>query len=180
MTQAQAAYVVKNTTPLDDTASLAEVEAAIPSEELDALDAIGDSRDDARWKAGDMAVLWIDVRKLPADQCLAIIAKRTDWGKESIRKFLYCSRFYTDRAELRERYHQLRHSIFDHARQCSDPEAVLEAANNPRMTPTLIKNSYPALLDELDLVYNRVAKTEHERAKEIVAVAIGKLKELEK
>lgn len=105
-----------------------EVEAVLPVDELDELSAIGDQRDNARWKIGDKAREWIDDRKLPAGQICRIIGKRTDYGHERVRQFLYTSRFYYERPELREQYEILRYSIFEHARGCSDPEAVLQAA----------------------------------------------------
>lgn len=163
---------------LSDTASLAEVEAVLPEAELAELDAIGDSRDDARWKAGDMARLWIDERNLPQDHCLTIIARRTDWGKESIRKYLYCSRFYFERPELREKFYILRHSVFDHARGCADPEKVLQSAFDNRLTPTVVRQNYPVLMDELKDIYGRVPRDRHDVARTIIETALGKLKEL--
>lgn len=163
---------------LTEAATIAEVEAVLPAAELDELDALGDSRDDARWRAGDIARLWIDERKLPADQCLSIIARRTDWGKESIRKYLYCSRFYFEHSELREKFSILRHSVFDHARGCADPEKVLQAAFDNRLAPSVVKHTYPILMDELKEIYGRIPRKAQAAARSIVETAIGKLKEL--
>lgn len=163
---------------LTESATVAEVEAVLPESELAELDAIGDSLDDGRWKAGDTARLWVDVRKLPQDQCLSIIARRTDWGKESIRKFLYCSRFYFERSDLRKKYSILRHSIFNHARQCAEPEKVLQAAFDNRLSPTVTKNSFPILMDEFRETYTRVPKRFMDEARTIIETALMKLREL--
>lgn len=163
---------------LTEVATIAEVEAVLPESELQELDAIGDSRDDQRWKTGDIARLWIDERGLPADQCLAIIVRRTDWGKESIRKFLYCSRFYFERPDLRHKYSILRHSIFNHARQCAEPEKVLQSAFDNRLTPTATKNNFPVLMDEFRETYTRVPKKFMDEARRIIETALGKLREL--
>lgn len=162
----------------DENTPLEEIEKVIPQNELDILDAIGDQRDDTRWQAGDMARLWIDERHLPTEQCLAIIARRTDWGKESIKKYLACSRFYYERKEWRDKYLVLRHSIFDHARQCSDPLAVLQAAFEKQLKPQVVKNNFPLLFDELKDTYNRVSKDNQLLARALIQDTIARLKEL--
>jgi hypothetical protein len=163
---------------LTDASSLAEVEAHIPAAELELLDALGDLRDDARWKAGDMARLWIDERGLPQAQCLMIIARRTDWGIESIRKFLYCSRYYYEHADLRDKYSLLRHSIFDHARGCAEPDKVLAAAFGERLTPSVVKNVYPSLMDELKETYTKIPKSKMDKARSILEKALMELRKL--
>ena len=41
------------TKTFDETATIEEIEAVLPVDELDNLSAIGDQRDDARWWLGD-------------------------------------------------------------------------------------------------------------------------------
>lgn len=167
-------------TTFDETTAIEDIEAALPANELDELDAIGDQRDDTRWRVGDMARLWIDERGFPTQQCLVIIGRRTDWGTESIKKFLACSRFYFERPDLRRQYDILKHSIFDHARQCFDPEEVLRAALEKQMRPQTVKNTFLPLMDELKDAYNRVPKTAQQEARDIISIALGKLRELKK
>jgi hypothetical protein len=171
MTQLQAPYITENT-PVE------EIEALLPADELDELSAIGDMRDDQRWKLGDKAREWIDERNLPVGQICKIIGKRADYGHERIRQFLYCSRFYYERPELRDKYLNLRYSIFEYARGCSDPEAVLKAAFENRLTPGQVKSNYLQVMDEFKELMTRVPKVLEEEAKDILKTAIAKIREL--
>lgn len=167
--------------PFTEATPLNEIEAVLPADELDELDeldAIGDSRDDQRWKLGDRAREWIDDRRLPSVQICKIIANRADYGFERVRQFLYTSRFYFERPELRQKYNLLRYSIFEHARTCSEPEEVLQAAMNGRLSVTVVKNTYPSLIGELKEQMARIPKEHEQEARLIVLTAIGKLKEL--
>lgn len=163
---------------LDEASSIEQVEAALPSDQLDELSAIGDMRDDQRWKIGDRAREWIDDKNLPAVQICKIIARRTDYGYDRVRQFLYNSRYYYEHPDLREKYDLLRYSIFEHARGCEDPEAVLRAALEGRLSVTTVRETYLPVMDSLRAIMARVPKKYEAEARAIVLMALAKIKEL--
>jgi hypothetical protein len=167
-----------NTIIFDDTTPLDEVLKVLPENELDELDAIGDSRDDQRWKIGDKARVWIDDRSLPVMQICKIIGSRTDYGHERVRQFMYNSRFYHENAELRERYHMLRYSIFEYARQCSDPAEVLQKAMEGKLSVNQVKFTYLPISKQIDELMAKMPKPLARQAEEIIRTAIAKLREL--
>lgn len=163
---------------LTDSTPLADILRLLPQNELDALSAIGDSRDDARWKIGDIARVWIDERHLPAMQICQIIGQRVDYGHERVRKLLYTSRYYHERPALRTAYENVRYSIFEHAKGCADPEAVLRAALEGQLSPAQVKFTSPALMDDLRDLYNRIPQRHEKEARSIMETARAKLMEL--
>jgi hypothetical protein len=167
-----------NTITFDETTPIDEILKALPENELDELDAIGDTRDDQRWKIGDKAREWIDEWSLPVMQICKIIGSRTDYGHERVRQFLYNSRFYFENSELRERYHMLRYSIFEYARQCSDPAEVLEKAMAGKLSVNQVKFTYLPMAKQIDELMARVPKPFAREAEEIIKTAIAKLREL--
>ena len=167
-----------NTKTFDETTPVNEIEKLLPANELDELDAIGDTRDDQRWKLGDKARAWIDERGLPVMQICKIIGSRTDYGHERIRQFLYSSRFYHENAELRERYHMLRYSIFEYARQCADPSDVLQKAMEGQLSPSQVKFTYLPISKQFDELMARMPKPYAKEAESIIKTAIAKLREL--
>lgn len=164
---------------LDATASIADVEAAIPPNELDALSTLGDSRDASRWLMGDHAREWVDERGLPVAQVCKIIARRVDLGHERIRQYLYTSRAFPEGDPLRERFGgTLHYSRFEHARGCSDPAAALQGAEDGQMSLTDMRAAFPHMLDELKDVYSRARRYDEDGAAEILRRTIGELKGL--
>lgn len=165
--------------PFTEAMSIEEIEALLPVDELDQLSAYGDERDRQRWAIGDKAREWIDDQRLPVGQICRIIGKRTDYGWERVKDFLYVSRFYYERPELREKYNLLRYSIFEHAKGCSDPEAVLAAAHgSPQMPIATIRENFPVLMNEFKDLYNRIPKRHEAEARLILETAIAKFREL--
>jgi hypothetical protein len=162
----------------DETTPIEEILKALPQAEIDELSALGDTRDDTRWQIGDRAREWIDERKLPVGQICRIIGKLTDYGNERVRQLLYTSRFYNERPELRDKYLNLRYSIFEHARTCDDPQAVLEAAMNGSLSPSQVKFTYPPVMDSIKEIMTRIPKKNEQEARAILTTALGKLKEL--
>jgi hypothetical protein len=79
---------------------------------------------------------------------------------------------------LKEKYNVLRYSIFEHARGCSDPAAVLDAAFNGRLSPGQVKNTYRPVMEELKELMTRVPRKYMDDANQIVLTALAKLKEL--
>jgi hypothetical protein len=164
---------------IDSTPTLSDIEALLPEDELARLSALGDERDAQRWAIGDKAREWVDDRGLPVGQICRIIGHRTDYGWERVRDFLYVSRYYAERPELREQYNLLRYSIFEHAKGTSDPERALQAAqDNPGMTNVALRESFPILMNELRDLYNRVPKRHEAEARLVMQTAAAKLREL--
>lgn len=163
----------------DATTPIEEVEAALPQDELDRLSALGDQRDATRWEIGDKAREWIDDRGLPVYQICKIIGKRTDYSERRVRDFLYVSRFYHERPDLREKYSLLRYSIFEHAKDCSNPEEVLATAQDYPTTPAVtIRQIFPGLMDEARDLYNRVPAAKRDEARLLTETYLAKLREL--
>jgi hypothetical protein len=164
---------------INEATPIADIEALLPADELDRLSAYGDERDKQRWAIGDKAREWIDDQRLPAGQICRIIGKRTDYKWDRVKDFLYVSRFYAERPELREKYNLLRWSIFEHAKGTSDPEAVLAAAHGtPAMTIAMIGENFPKIMDEFKDLYNRIPKRHEAEARLIMQTAIAKFREL--
>ena len=163
---------------INELATIEEIEALLPVDELDALSAIGDIRDSQRWLIGDTARHWIDNDGLPVRQICKIIGKRTDYGWERVKDFLYVSRFYHERPELRERYSTVKYSIFEHAKGCSDPEEVLAAAQDNRLLVSVVRETFPVLMDEVRDVYNRVPAAKRDEARLLTETYLAKLREL--
>lgn len=163
---------------LTESATEAEVLRCIPDSDLQELDAIGDGRDDGRWAAGDMIHKWVDGYHLPVNVSCKIVGRRVDYGEERIRQLLYTARFYATCPELRREYILLRFNIFEHARKCSDPEAVLKAATELQLTLGAVKQMFPPAADELKDLIGRVPQHHKEAAQQIINRCIGGLKEL--
>lgn len=163
---------------LTDASPIDDVLRALPQAELDELAALGDTRDDVRWKIGDKARQWIDDKRMPAMQICKIIGHKTDYSYERVRHFLYVSRYYHTRQDLRSTYLVVRYSIFEHAMGCADPEAVLKAAHDGQLSPTAVKLTSPAIMDDLRETYNRVPRKNEAAARSIVEIALAKLREL--
>ena len=155
-----------------------EILKLLPQDELDALSAIGDSRDDQRWKIGDTARNWIDLQGFPVNQICKIIGKETDYGHERVRQFLYTSRFYAERPGLRSKYLNLRYSIFEYARQCDDPEAVLQGALENNLRPEQVKFQYPTMIDTIKELMSRIPRKYQKEAITILQTALAKIREL--
>jgi hypothetical protein len=162
----------------DETTPLEELLKALPQNEIDELSALGDTRDDTRWRIGDIARRWIDEQQLPVGQICKIIGKLTDYGPERVRQLLYNSRYYHERPELRQKYLNLRYSIFEHARACDDPEAVLSAAMAGNLSVNQVKFTYPPLIDTLKDCFSRVPKQYQTEATLVLQTALGKIREL--
>ena len=162
----------------DDTTPIEEILKILPENELDELSAIGDSRDDSRWRIGDMAHRWIDGQNLPVQQVCKIIGSRVDYGHERVRQLLYTSRFYAERPELRARYLNLRYSIFEYARQCDDPEAVLKDAFENSLRPEQVKFTYRSTWETIREVFTRVPKSHEKEARLLLSIFLAKLREL--
>jgi hypothetical protein len=164
---------------IDETTPLSDIEALLPVDELDRLSALGDERDKQRWAIGDKAREWVDDQGLPVGQICRIIGKRTDYGHERVRDFLYVSRFYAERPELRKKFELLRYSIFEHSKGTSDPERALQAAqDNPGMALNSFREYFPALMGEFRDAYSRVPKVHAAEARLVVETALAKLREL--
>jgi hypothetical protein len=164
--------IFNETTPLD------EILKALPQNEIDELSALGDTRDDTRWQIGDIARRWIDDNDMPVTQICKIIGKLTDYGHERVRQLLYNSRYYHEHPELRQRYLNLRYSIFEYARSCDDPEKVLQSALESNLSVNQVKFTYLPLWDEIKDVYTRIPKRHEAEASTIIKTALGKLREL--
>ncbi len=162
----------------DETTPIEEILKALPQNELDELSALGDSRDDSRWRIGDIAHRWIDAQEMPVGQTCKIIGRLTDYGPERIRQLLYTSRYYAERPELRSKYLNLRYSIFEYARTCDDAEEVLKGAMAGNISLNAVKATYPPVLDSLKEVMTRIPKKHEREARLILSTALGKLKEL--
>ena len=163
---------------ITDESTIEDVLKVLPQDELDKLSAYGDTRDDARWYIGGKAYEWIDRRGLPVMQICKIVGKLTDYGHERIRQLLYTSRFYAERPELREKYQALRYSIFEYARQCDDAETVLKSAQDGNLSLSQVKFTNLPLLDSIKEAMTRVPKKHEKQAREIMQVALGKIREL--
>ena len=59
----------------DETTPLEEILKALPQDEIDELSALGDTRDDTRWRIGDIARRWIDDEGMPVNQICKLIGK---------------------------------------------------------------------------------------------------------
>jgi hypothetical protein len=162
----------------DETTPLEEILKALPQDEIDELSALGDTRDDTRWRIGDIARRWIDDEGMPVNQICKIIGKLTDYGHERVRQLLYNSRYYYEHPELRHAYLNLRYSIFEYARTCDDPEAVLQGAMEGNLSPSQVKFTYAPLWDTLREVYTRIPKDKEPQAKAIISTALAHLREL--
>lgn len=169
---------MNNIQTFDATTPIEEIWKALPQNELDELQAYGDTHDECRWKAGDAARRWIDEQGMPVQQICKIIGRLTDYGFERVRQFLYCSRFYYEHPEMRRQYLNLRYSIFEYARQCDDPEAVLQSAMDGNLSPSQVKFTYPPIMDTLKEVWTRIPKQYEAEAKSIIQTALAKLREL--
>jgi hypothetical protein len=162
----------------DETTPLEDILKALPQNEIDELSALGDTRDDTRWKIGDSSRRWIDDNKMPVNQTCKIIGKLTDYGVERVRQILYNARFYNEHPELRQHYLNLRYSIFEYARTCDDPAAVLQSAQDGNLTPQQVKFTWLPLWDTLKEVFTRIPKAHEAEAQSIIKTALAKLREL--
>jgi hypothetical protein len=162
----------------DDTTPIEEILKVLPEDELNRLSAIGDSRDETRWMIGDIAHEWIDARGLPVLQICKIIGSKVDYGHERVRQLLYTSRFYDERQDLRFKYLNVRYSIFEHARQCDDPEAVLKDAFENNLPVGQVKFTYRQVWETMKEVFTRVPKRHEKEARSIISTALAKLREL--
>lgn len=165
-------------TTFDETTPLEDILKALPQNEIDELSALGDSRDDTRWRIGDIARRWIDDNNMPVNQICKIIGKLTDYGHERVRQLLYNSRYYHEHPELRQKYLNLRYSIFEYARTCDDPEAVLQGAMDGNLSPQQVKFNWMPLWDAVKEVYTRIPKSREQDARLIMSTALAKLREL--
>jgi hypothetical protein len=80
----------------------------------------------------------------------AALGVKSDYSAESIRQFYYTRLAFLN--SEREQYHMLRWSVFDYARRCDDPPAVLKYA---------LENM--ATIRELQAVFPQTEKTEEEK-----------------
>lgn len=163
---------------IDPYMSYADVLKALPQDELDELNELGDSRDAARWRIGEILRHWIDDCHMPAMHLYKIVADRTDYGADRVRQFCSTVRFYYERPELQAKYAVLKFSIFEHASKCADAETALKMALEGQLTPTLIKFTSPTLTDDLTQTYQRASKRHPREARSIMETALAKLKEL--
>lgn len=165
------------TATLTESATEAEVLHCIPDSDLQELDAILSSRDDDRWRAGDIARKWIDDYGLPVGKCCKIVGKRVDYGHERVRQLLYTSQYYY-RSELRQLYDLLAHSYFEHARKYSNPAEALRVALEEQLSLADFKERFPPTSNELQDLIGRVPQHHKEAAQQIINRCIGGLKEL--
>jgi hypothetical protein len=162
----------------DETTPLDELLKALPQNEIDELSALGDTRDDTRWRIGDITRHWVDDENMPVGSICKIVGKLTDYGHERVRQLLYNSRYYHEHPELRDRYLNLRYSIFEHARACNDPEAVLREAMDGNLSVNQVKFAHPPLWDEIKDIYTRIPKQHEQEANQLVKLLLAKLREL--
>lgn len=162
----------------DETTPIEEILKALPQVEIDELSALGDTRDDTRWKIGDITHRWVDDNNMPVGQICKIVGRLTDYGHERVRQLLYTSRFYAERPELRSQYLVLRYSIFEYARTCEDAEEVLKNALSGKLSLNQTKATYLPVMDSIKEIMTRIPKKHEKEARAILTTALGKLKEL--
>lgn len=165
------------TATLTESATEAEVLRCIPDSDLQELDAILSSRDDDRWRAGDIARKWIDNYGLPVGKCCKIVGKRVDYGHERVRQLLYTSQYYY-RSELRQLYDLLAHSYFEHARKYSNPAEALRVALEEQLSLADFKERFPPVATELQELLGRIPAKNKAEADTLTNTYIGKMKEL--
>jgi len=133
--------------------SYEEAMSVISREELDELDALGDSRDDTRWLIGFKAIKYIDDWNWPAMIAYQVIGSRSDYRVTSVRSYCRVARFWTQPGydEFRDEFNYLRFSIFAHAMRTEKPkECLMYAQQHGLRRPGELVELYPAVVQDED------------------------------
>lgn len=108
-----------------------DLQKLLTEEEVAEIEHIGRQRDQHHWTIGNRMYDKIDRQGWPAVQTATLYARLTHYNTDRrVREFYYCSAFYQKHPKLYVRFSHLERAtweVFNFARKCDDPEAVLTA-----------------------------------------------------
>jgi len=121
--------------------TIGRVLAACSADEIEQLEATGQAADDCQWLWGRKASEWIE-RGLPKMYVYLAIGKVVGRSATTIRHCFYTWKQFGNSA-AQEEYHTVCFSIFNHARQCENPDTVLDYAEQEGAGIDEIETQFP-------------------------------------
>lgn len=120
--------------------TIERVIASLPERDRQRLEASGQIADKANWAWGAYAEKLIE-QNVPKMYVYLALGKIVGRSATTIRNCYYTHRAFSDGE--REEYEALAWSIFNHARQCDDPDRVLTYAHDERAGYDEVKAQFP-------------------------------------